>query len=171
VAVTALVVLVAGAVGTYVWALGHWFVGVDTAGAADEVAVFRGLNVSIVGFDLYRVDRDTGMPLADLTPAARSRVNGGITADDRSDADRILSALRGQRLPVCPSATATATPTPAPAPAPPVSPAPVPPPVPAEQTPGAPLTTEPGPDGLPSPTTSARTTASSEPGVDCREAD
>jgi protein phosphatase len=166
VAVAALVVLVAGAVGTYVWALGHWFVGVDTAGADDEVAVFRGLNVSIVGFDLYRVDQDTGLPLADLTPAARSRVNGGITADDRSDADRILSALRDQRLPVCPSAS-TATATPTPTPAPPV----VPLPVPAEQTPGAPLTTEPGPDGFPSPTTSARTTASPEPGTDCREAD
>ena len=158
VAVAALVVLVAGAVGTYVWALGHWFVGVDTGGANDEVAVFRGLNVSIVGFDLYRVDQDTGLPLTDLTPAARSRVNGGITADDRSDADRILSALRDQRLPVCPSAS-TATPTPIPFPAP------------AEQTPGAPLTTEPGPDGFPSQTTSARTTASPEPGTDCREAD
>ncbi|MCW2578825.1 MAG: Protein phosphatase, partial [Blastococcus sp.] len=91
---------------------------------------------------------------------------GGITADDRSDADRILSALRDQRLPVCPSAS-TATATPTPTPAPPV----VPLPVPAEQTPGAPLTTEPGPDGFPSPTTSARTTASPEPGTDCREAD
>jgi protein phosphatase len=168
VAVAALVVLVAGAVGTYVWALGHWFVGVDSGGTTDEVAVFRGLNVSIVGFDLYRVDRDTGLPLIDLTPAARSRVNGGITADDRSDADRILSALRDQRLPVCPSESrATPTPTPTPAPAQPVVPAPVP----AQPTPGAPLTTEPGPDGFPSPTTSARTTASSEPGVDCREAD
>ncbi|CAA9227408.1 MAG: Serine/threonine phosphatase PPP [uncultured Blastococcus sp.] len=174
VAVAALVVLVAGAVGTYVWALGHWFVGVDTAGSTDEVAVFRGLNVSIIGFDLYRVERDSGMPLADLTPAARSRVNGGITADDRSDADRILSALRDQRLPVCASAAAaTPSPTPTPTPAPAVPPVPpgVPPPVPAEQTPGAPLTTEPGPDGFPSPTTSARTTESSEPGVDCREAD
>jgi serine/threonine protein phosphatase PrpC len=166
VAVAALVVLVTGAVGTYVWALGHWFVGVDTGSATDEVAVFRGLNVSIVGFDLYRVDEDTGLALTDLTPAARSRVNGGITADDRGHADRILSALRDQRLPLCPSAS-TATPTPAV----PSAPTAVPPPVPAEQTPGAPLSTEPGPDGSPSPTTSARTTASSEPGVDCREAD
>jgi serine/threonine protein phosphatase PrpC len=163
VAVAALVVLVAGAVGTYVWALGHWFVGVDTGGADDEVAVFRGLNVSIVGFDLYRVDEDTGLALTDLTPAARSRVNGGITADDRGHADRILSALRDQRLPLCPSAsTATATPTPTPT---------APLPVPAEPTPGAPLATEPGPDGFAAPTTSARTTASPEPGTDCREAD
>jgi protein phosphatase len=180
VAVAALVVLVAGAVGTYVWALGHWFVGVDTGGSIDEVAVFRGLNVSIVGVDLYKVDQDTDLALTDLTPAARSRANGGITADDRNDADRILTALRDQRLPVCPSeaaATPTATPTPTPTPTP--SPAPVVPPapgataapVPAEQTPGAPFTTEPGPDDFPSPTTSARTTASSVPGVDCREAD
>src|SRR3954454_9789327 len=53
VAVAALVVLVAGSVATYAWALGHWFVGVDSSGPAEEVAVFRGLNVSVIGFDLY----------------------------------------------------------------------------------------------------------------------
>src|SRR6185503_20162756 len=55
VAVAVLVVLVAGAVGTYIWALGHWFVGVDGNGDSEQVAIFRGLNVSIVGFDLYEV--------------------------------------------------------------------------------------------------------------------
>jgi PPM family protein phosphatase len=159
VAVAALVVVVAGAVGTYVWALGHWFVGVDGAGEDEQVAVFRGLDVSIVGLDFFELDRNTGMALTDLTPAARSRVRGGITADDAADADRILSALRGQRLPACrtpvsaqPTPTETAAPTPDPAA----------PPLPSEPAPG---------DSSPSPTTSARTTASSEPGVDCREAD
>ena len=82
VAVAVLVVLVAGAVGTYIWALGHWFVGVDGTGDGEQVAVFRGLDVSIVGFDFFELDEDTGLAVADLTPAARSRVRGGITADD-----------------------------------------------------------------------------------------
>src|SRR3954454_11384061 len=77
VAVAVLVVLVAGAVGTYIWALGHWFVGVDGSGDGEQVAVFRGLNVSIVGFDFFEKDDDTGLAVADLTQAARSRVRDG----------------------------------------------------------------------------------------------
>jgi PPM family protein phosphatase len=158
VAVAALVVVVAGAVGTYVWALGHWFVGVDGGGTAAQVAVFRGLDVSIVGFDFFELDRDTGMALTDLTPAARSRVRGGITANSADDADRILAALRDQRLRPCPT-TGSTQPSPSSSAA-------------APATTSAPQPTVPAPsDATPSPTTPARTTASSEPGVDCREAD
>jgi PPM family protein phosphatase len=159
VAVAALVVVVAGAVGTYVWALGHWFVGVGGSGDDEQVAVFRGLDVSIVGFDFFELDRATDMPVTDLTPAARSRVRGGITANDEGDADRILAALRVQRLPLCP-ATGPSQPSPTPSPAP------------APEATAVPQPTETGPDGSSAaPSTSARTTASSEPGVDCREAD
>jgi serine/threonine protein phosphatase PrpC len=158
VAVAALVVIVAGAVGTYVWALGHWFVGVDGSGDAEEVAVFRGLDVSIVGFDFYELDRDTGLPVTDLTPAARSRARGGITANDADDADRILSALRAQRLPLC-RTSGSSQPVPSSSAA---APAPTDAPLPSVSAPE---------DGSPSPTPSARTTTSSEPGVDCREAD
>jgi PPM family protein phosphatase len=158
VAVAALVVVVAGAVGTYVWALGHWFVGVDGGGTAAQVAVFRGLDVSIVGFDFFELDRATGMALTDLTPAARSRVRGGITANSADDADRILAALRDQRLRPCPT-TGSTPPSPSSSAA-------------APATTSAPQPTVPAPsDATASPTTPARTTASSEPGVDCREAD
>jgi serine/threonine protein phosphatase PrpC len=158
VAVAALVVLVAGAVGTYVWALGHWFVGVDGNGEDEQVAVFRGLDVSIVGFDFFELDEATGMAVADLTPAARARVRGGITAVDADDADRILAALRQQRLPLCRTTGST-------------QPAPSTPAVPTPEVPGAPLPTEPpAGDSSPATTSSTRTTASSEPGENCREA-
>jgi PPM family protein phosphatase len=162
VAVIGLAVLVAGAVGTYSWALGHWFVSVDGAGEQAQVAVFRGLNVSVLGFDLYELEEDTGLPLSDLTQAARNRVRHGVTADDASDADRILEALRDQRLPLCPPSPRPAAPSASETPAPPAPP-----------TDGAVPTTEPpAPDGSsPSPSTSTRTTTSPEPGVDCREAD
>jgi protein phosphatase len=178
VAVAVLVVLVAGAIGTYSWALGHWFVGVNGAEAEEHVAVFKGLHVSIVGFDFYQVDRDTGLPVADLTSAARTRVRNGITADDQSDANRILAALRDQRLPVCPttgqdtagsgSATSSASRSSgAPAPAsssttPPSTarPSTTPPPV-SSTTASGTLSDV--------PSTSARMTQPSEPGVDCRE--
>jgi serine/threonine protein phosphatase PrpC len=162
VAVAVLVLLVAGAVGTYIWALGHWFVGVDGTGDAEQVAVFRGLNVSVVGFDFFEVDDETALAVSDLTPAARSRVRGGITADGAQDADRILAALRDQRLPLCrtastPPSTGTSVATSSPA---------------LPSDPAAPATSTAAPiPGDTTATTSARTTASSEPGVDCRRAD
>jgi protein phosphatase len=162
-------VLVAGSVLTYNWALGHWFVGVEAGGNDGQVAVFRGLDVSVLGFDLFELDQSTDLAVTDLTAAARSRVRGGITADDEQDAERILDALREQRLPVCdpaprngaePSATASASPAPL-DPAAPIDPA-------APSDPA--LTTAPE-STSPAPATSARTPTSSEPGVDCREAD
>jgi serine/threonine protein phosphatase PrpC len=158
VAVAVLVVLVAGAVGTYIWALGHWFVGVDGTGNAEQVAVFRGLNVSVIGFDLFELDRDTDLPVTDLTSAARSRVRGGITAAGGADADRILEALRGQRLPLCPTTPSPSENTGAATTTPPLPPA------------GAPAPTAAPPAvGTSASTTSAPTTdSSSEPGVTCR---
>ena len=99
------------------------------------------------------------MPLSDLTQAARNRVRNGITADDASDADRILDRLRDQRLPLCRTTPSTPSPSASATPAPPTDEV-------------APATEPPAPDGSsPSPTTSTRTTPSPEPGVDCREAD
>ncbi len=182
-----LTVLVAGAIGTYVWALQHWFVGVDEQAGHEQVAVFRGLDVSLLGLDLYRVDQDADLPVTDLTMAARNRVQGGITADDAADADRIVSALRDQRLPACRTAedepAEETVPTPAPQPegavpapdgtvpgAPPaeVPPAPVTETAPAPAVPGAEPTS---PETSPDAGTSAATTPSSRPGVDCREAE
>ena len=178
VAVAALVLLVAGSVGTYAWALGHWFVGVDGSGEDEQVAVFRGLDVSVVGFDLYELEEATGLVLADLTPADQNRVRGGITADDAADVDRILAALREDQLPVCPApdetATSSASATPRTS-------------TPRTATPGAgstggaaPATPTTGPTAGATPrtttaprttetTTASRTTASAEPGVSCRE--
>jgi protein phosphatase len=136
------------------WALQHWFVGVDGSGETEQVAIFRGLNVSIVGFDFFEVDEDTGLALADLTPAARNRVRGGITADDSSDADRILDALRDQRLPECRTPSSAATTTPA--------------------RPSGTAATPPSPAGTTTATattTATRTSEAPEPGVDCRRGD
>ena len=171
-----LVVLAAGAAGTYAWALNHWFVGVH-AGDDDveEVAVFRGLNTSVAGVDLYRLDETTDLALTDLRSAARSRVRGGIDADDADHADRILAALREARLPLCPSASTTEGGDTTAAAA---SPTPTASPTPAPRTSAGARTTAAGADSTtsakPSPTTTPTTTRSTsapEPGVDCREAD
>jgi PPM family protein phosphatase len=186
VAVVVLALLVAAGIGTYAWALQHWFVGVTGTGQDEQVGVFRGLDVSIVGLDLFELDEETSLAVGDLTPAARSRVRGGITADDAADADRILSALRDQRLPVCRTievlpeggapatsaeATSPAAPTGSPAPTGSAAPNQDATPPPATSAAPAPTGTAPRTPAPEEPTTSAspRTTLSGEPGVTCRE--
>jgi serine/threonine protein phosphatase PrpC len=167
----AVVVLGAAAFGGYLFVMGHWFVGVAETADGDQVGVFQGLDASIVGVDLFRLDEATGLATADLTQAARSRVTGGINASDRDDAERILANLRGQRLPLCRTTPSTASSTSS-APAPSTAAAPAPPVDPAVTA--APSAT-PSLTPLPETTTSAATSTSpsrtAEPGVDCREAD
>jgi len=157
----AVVLIGAAAVGAYAFVMGHWFVGVAATSDGDRVAVFQGLDTSIVGLELYRLDQATALPTGDLTQAARNRVAGGITAADRADAQRILDNLRAQQLPICRATSSTASPSPSPA---------------AEPTAGALPTTE----SAPTPATSAAPASTStateqprsrEPGVDCREVD
>ena len=178
VAVALLALLIGGAVGTYAWAMQHWFVGATGTGDGEQVGVYRGLDVSIVGWDLYRLDEATSLAVADLTPLARSRVRGGITADDAQDADRILEALRDDRLPVCreielfPDGAASGTTSPAPSASAGRSPQPTSR-TGASAAPGpttAPVPSPPdGSAAATSPSASPRTTLSGEPGVDCRE--
>jgi protein phosphatase len=175
IALATVVVLGAAAVGGYLFIMGHWFVGVAGTADGDQVGVFQGLDASIVGVDLYRLDQATGLATTDLTQAARSRVAGGIAATDRDDADRILSNLRSQRLPVCRTTSSTASSTSSSpssdttTPTSPVDPAAT------AGVPAAPATTEaPATSTAPATTSSATGTGQSrsgEPGVDCREAD
>ncbi|MGY1855681.1 protein phosphatase 2C domain-containing protein [Modestobacter sp. SYSU DS0290] len=178
---TALVLLGAAAIGGWLFVMSHWFVGVAAAAEGDEVAVFRGVDASIVGLDLYRLDHTTGLATSDLTQAARSRVSDGIAADSRDDAERILANLRGQRLPPCRTVPSTAAATSS-APADPAPTSPAPTEAPAPTTPGPtgsapteqadPATTSPAASSTASPTgTAPRPSSSGEPGVDCRELD
>jgi protein phosphatase len=173
IALAALVVLGAVAIGGYLFVMGHWFVGVAETGDGDEVAVFQGLNASIVGVDLYRLDQATGLATTDLTQAARSRVSGGISATDQNDAQRILANLRGQRLPLCHTTPSTASSTSS-SPAAGTSPS-------AGATPTSVTPVDPAATATAAPTSSAPTTTaaatstgqsrSQTPGVDCREGD
>ncbi|SCX58732.1 protein phosphatase [Klenkia marina] len=156
-ALAAVVVLAAAAVGFYAFVGNHWFVRSVDGG---DVAVYRGINASLAGVDLYRLDTATELSLDDLTQAARNRVESGIEASDRADADRILDNLLEQRLPLCRSASTPST-----------SSAPTTSAAPTTVDPGATATTAP-PTTTPPTTTQPSTSArAQEPGVDCREAD
>jgi protein phosphatase len=84
-------------------------------------------------------------------------VRGGITANDAADADRILAALRAQRLPLCPRTSSEAG---------------TPPSLPSDPAGSTPTTGVPIPGGTSASATSTRTaTTSAEPEVNCRRAD
>ena len=177
IALAAVVLLAAAAVGGYLFVMGHWFVGVDETADGDQVAVFQGLDASIVGIELYRLDSSTDLATADLTQAARSRVTGGISASDRDDAERILSNLRGEQLPACSTrgtAAGTASTTSAASSAPS---APATLPVDPAATPGAPATSAGTTSAGTTRTGTTRTSSPSgtasagEAGAGCREAD
>jgi serine/threonine protein phosphatase PrpC len=181
IALTAVVVLGAAAIGGYLFVMGHWFVGVTETADGDRVGVFRGLDTSVVGVDLYRLEQQTSLDTGDLTQAARNRVTGGIDALDRDDADRILSNLEGQQLPECRVPSPASTSPSATSSAPPAESVTAPPATdPALPTPsgGAPSSSDPATSTDPQTSASPTTTSSApvqprpgQPGVDCRAAD
>lgn len=164
-ALAAVVLLGAAAVGAYLWVLSNWFVGVQDTTDGGRVTVYRGLDTSLLGWELNRVADVTDLAVADLTPAGASKAERGIAADDAAHAQRIVSMLREQRLEPCPTeedvdpapALPTTSPSPTTSPTPEVGAAP---------TDAVPTTPEP----TTSAPTSTRSTRTYEPGVDCREA-
>ncbi|HEV7205948.1 MAG TPA: PP2C family serine/threonine-protein phosphatase [Jatrophihabitans sp.] len=106
-----LVLIVAALGGTYAWTQSQYFVGRD----GSEVAIFRGVNTEFGPLKFFTVYKNTTLQVADLNPSVRTQVTDGITAGSESDAEKIVSNLRDQQLPICPTATPTPpTPTPSP---------------------------------------------------------
>ncbi|WP_029430681.1 PP2C family serine/threonine-protein phosphatase [Blastococcus sp. URHD0036] len=163
-ALAALVVLVGAGIGAYAWVFDHWFVGVDEE--TDTVTVYRGINASVLGVDLYREETGTDVAVEDLSSDVRSKVTDGIAVDDRASAQDRVDMLREQSLPRCEEepAPATSTPTPTPEPSPLVPPG-LPSSPPAVGSPSETSTT-----GTTAPP-SSESTSSSGTGRDCREAE
>jgi protein phosphatase len=99
-----LVLVVAGAVGSWAWVRGQYYVGVDDG----RVALFRGVKGSFVGVPLSSALTHR-QPLSDVAEPDRDDLRRGIPADNRADGERIISGLR---TPIA------ATPTPRPSPSP-----------------------------------------------------
>ena len=122
-----LVLLLAAAGATLAYVRTQYYVGLD----GRSVAVFRGVTGRAVGFSLSRVAERTDLPGEGLSTLDQDRLDRGIVARDKPDAERIVRLLETQLLPGCRAAAGTAptpavgttpapaaTPTPTPAPAP-----------------------------------------------------
>lgn len=163
-------VLLAAAVGTWNWTQRQYYVGKS----GDLVAVFKGVNTAFGPLKFYSVVEQSELHLIDLEPAARSQVEAGITARNRTDADGIVERLRdGNLLPLCSTVTAASSAPSATNPARPSSPAR--PTTRRLSSPARPTSARPSSPARPTITGSATGTGSASaptapvPGVDCRE--
>ena len=108
--VAVLVLLGIGAGAGWSWTRSQYYVGV----AGENVAVYRGIEGTLAGIELSEVERTLPLRTADLPAFERKRVEDGIHADDRAEADRIVERLTTAALPPCPTPTATPTTPPTP---------------------------------------------------------
>jgi len=92
-------VLVAVLAGVYAWTQTQHFVGRD----GQNVAIFRGVNTAFGPVKLYSVDEVAAKLKFDaLCPSDRARVQDGIDASSKTDAQRIVDQLRQNRRSSCP---------------------------------------------------------------------
>jgi protein phosphatase len=104
------VVLAGGGYGAYRWSQGQFFVGASSG----SVAIFHGLPQNLGPIKLSSVASVApDVPLADLPPYTRNRVQEGIVADSEPAARTAVASLRAQAQ-ECRAALATPTPTPTP---------------------------------------------------------
>jgi PPM family protein phosphatase len=101
-----LAIIIGGTSGFYAWTQSQYFVG----RSGDEVAIFQGVNTEFGPLKFYKVSQNTSLKMSDLTLAARSSVESGITAHSQSGAHQIVDNLMNtQLLPLCRTATPSPT--------------------------------------------------------------
>jgi serine/threonine protein phosphatase PrpC len=121
-------IVVLGTAGAgYSYVRSQYFVGLD----GDRVAVFRGVSGTVAGISLHSLQERSTLSTDRLSEVERARLQDGIVAVDRHDAEEILMRLiTTSACGVTPTPAPTAAPTPtvtalaSPSPAPTVSPCP-----------------------------------------------
>lgn len=94
-----LAVILAAAGGLYAWVQSQYFV----KAAGERVGVYRGVNASIGGIHLYQRVRLSDLQVDDLVGTVRKSVHDGLQADNRADAEAIVTNLSDHELlPPCP---------------------------------------------------------------------
>ncbi len=109
--VIVLMSLIGGAAAGWSYVRSQYYVGLDGQG----VVVFQGVHGSLAGVAFHTVAERTTLTTTDLSDLDRDRVQDGITAVDRRDAEAIVQRLIARV--VC-EATPSPSPSPSPSPAP-----------------------------------------------------
>ena len=70
-----------------------WYVGINN----DTVAIYRGVNASLLGHDLYTLSETSTVKVADLPDATQANLrNGGVVVSSESDAQATIQSYRDQ---------------------------------------------------------------------------
>ncbi|RJK94725.1 PP2C family protein-serine/threonine phosphatase [Vallicoccus soli] len=101
------VLLAAAGTALWGWSRDQYYVGAHE----DEVAVFQGLQQSVLGVGLSTVYEEEPIPLAALSDYSRRQVEGGIAADGLDDAREVVARLQEEAA-RCEQEPAPAAPTP-----------------------------------------------------------
>jgi hypothetical protein len=104
-----LALLAVGAGAGWAYVRSQYYVGID----GEQVAIFRGVTGSVGPVRLSSVEERTELEAERLDPIAASRVEQGIVAADREDAESIVERLV-QRFPDCAPEAAAPAPVPTP---------------------------------------------------------
>ncbi|SNQ48296.1 PP2C-family Ser/Thr phosphatase [Frankia canadensis] len=102
-----LVLVVAGAAGSWAWVRGQYYVGVDDE---DRVTLFQGVKGSLLGVS-FSSALSHHQPLSDVAELDRDDLRSGIPADSRADGEQIIDSL-DKPTPTRPAALPSPSPTP-----------------------------------------------------------
>ena len=69
-----------------------WYVGVN----GDTVAIYHGVNASILGHDLYALSQTSAVRLSDLPDALQASLREGVVVNSEEDARRTIESYREQ---------------------------------------------------------------------------
>ena len=69
-----------------------WFVGVND----DTVGIYRGVNASVLGHDLYKLEETSAVRVSDLPDAVQANLRDGITASSQREAQQTIQSYQKQ---------------------------------------------------------------------------
>ena len=75
---------------------GQWYVAVNGSAGTGTVAVYNGVQGTLLGFDLFSVSEDSGLVVGALPLFDQELVSKGIPAASQADAQRIVAELRSR---------------------------------------------------------------------------
>lgn len=89
-----LAAIVAVVVLSFSWVNAQWYVAINGTAGTGTVAIYQGINGSLLGLPLSNLRNDTDLQVGTLPLLFQESVSKGIAATDLSDAERIVTALR-----------------------------------------------------------------------------
>ena len=80
------------------WVTHKWYVSVNGSAGTGTVAVYRGVQGSLLGYELSSLSSDSTLTVGTLPYFDQELVSKGIPAKDEADAQRIIAELTGHAL-------------------------------------------------------------------------